>query len=338
MRSLLKHPAEWRTLAFMAIFVACSRTLWRCDAALAAAGPAGWLLLLLLWFTLCFFSAIAAVITHNALHVPAFNYAAPQLALQCLLTVAYGQPVSVYLPIHNRSHHRHTGTCRDLMRPQKMPHRWNALNLFTAFLYSPGTGAGVRFLVRFVRAQWRVGKPLVLTWALEASALLITLAVGFRTSWWRGLLYLYVPQMCSQWFITMINFVQHDGCEVDPSHRGVNFARNFTGSWFNFFTLNNGYHTIHHLKPGLHWSVLPAHHARTVKPHIAPSLDVPDFTRFFWRRMWVRDDYLGNPVPPFHHEDDEIVDFATAESFMDDVSVIPSVRRRRSCSPARKKD
>ena len=73
--------------------------------------------------------------------------------------------------------------------------------------------------------------------------------------------------MCSQWFITMINFVQHDGCEVDPSHRGVNFARNFTGSWFNFFTLNNGYHTIHHLKPGLHWSVLPAHHARTVKPH-----------------------------------------------------------------------
>ena len=78
--------------------------------------------------------------------------------------------------------------------------------------------------------------------------------------------------------------------------------------------------------------------ARTVKPHIAPSLDVPDFTRFFWRRMWVRDDYLGNPVPPFHHEDDEIVDFAAAESFMDDVSVIPSVRRRRSCSPARKKD
>ena len=112
MRSLLKHPAEWRTLAFMAIFVACSRTLWRCDAALAAAGPAGWLLLLLLWFTLCFFSAIAAVITHNALHVPAFNYAAPQLALQCLLTVAYGQPVSVYLPIHNRSHHRHVPVCR----------------------------------------------------------------------------------------------------------------------------------------------------------------------------------------------------------------------------------
>ena len=144
MRSLLKHPAEWRTLAFMAIFVACSRTLWRCDTALAAAGPAGWLLLLLLWFTLCFFSAIAAVITHNALHVPAFNYAAPQLALQCLLTVAYGQPVSVYLPVHNRSHHRHTGTRADLMRPQKMPHRWNALNLFTAHLYSPGTGAGVR--------------------------------------------------------------------------------------------------------------------------------------------------------------------------------------------------
>ena len=129
------------------------------------------------------------MITHNALHVPAFNYAAPQLALQCLLTVAYGQPVSVYLPIHNRSHHRHTGTRADLMRPQKMPHRWNALNLFTAHLYSPGTGAGVRFLVRFVRAQWGVGKRLVLTWALEASALVVAMAVGFRASWWRGLLY-----------------------------------------------------------------------------------------------------------------------------------------------------
>ena len=34
----------------------------------------------------------------------------------------------------------------------------------------------------------------------------------------------------------------------------------------NWFTFNNGYHGIHHMKPGLHWSLAPEVHAKELAP------------------------------------------------------------------------
>lgn len=41
---------------------------------------------------------------------------------------------------------------------------------------------------------------------------------------------------------------QHDGCDENSKY---NFSRNFVGKWFNFLLFNNGYHTIHHMSPGM---------------------------------------------------------------------------------------
>ena len=35
-----------------------------------------------------------------------------------------------------------------------------------------------------------------------------------------------------------------------------NNARNFIGPVINYLTFNNGYHTIHHMYPSMHWSRL----------------------------------------------------------------------------------
>jgi len=51
--------------------------------------------------------------------------------------------------------------------------------------------------------------------------------------------------------------LQHDGCDEGNN---INSARNFTGSIINYLTFNNGYHTIHHMNPKLHWSKLPEMH------------------------------------------------------------------------------
>jgi len=46
-----------------------------------------------------------------------------------------------------------------------------------------------------------------------------------------------------------------------------------TDPLYNLRTLNLGYHTAHHLRPRLHWSKLPALHARIVAG-IPPELVV----------------------------------------------------------------
>jgi fatty acid desaturase len=40
--------------------------------------------------------------------------------------------------------------------------------------------------------------------------------------------------------------------EEDPSK-----SMNTVGNWLNFFIFNQGYHSVHHRYPGIHWSQIP---------------------------------------------------------------------------------
>jgi fatty acid desaturase len=62
-------------------------------------------------------------------------------------------------------------------------------------------------------------------------------------------------------FFLGVNLLQHDGCEPDSA---VDHSRDFTSGFMNFFFFNGGYHTAHHLKPGMHWSRLPEAHRQRV--------------------------------------------------------------------------
>ncbi|KAL1500290.1 hypothetical protein AB1Y20_012957 [Prymnesium parvum] len=163
---------------------------------------------------------------------------------------------------------------------------------------SPRERSGLKLAWNFYRAQWRVRRELVYTFFFELASLVVLMVAVFLISPRKSILYVYGAQTMGQAFINSINFLQHDGCEIDPAHDGFNHARNFTGWFFNYIFLNNGYHTIHHMKPGLHWSVLPAHHQRSVAPHIHPNLEVPCFRKHLWKTMWTREDYLGRPITP----------------------------------------
>ena len=61
---------------------------------------------------------------------------------------------------------------------------------------------------------------------------------------------------------------QHAGlASRDP----LRASRSIVDRRYNLRTLNLGYHTAHHLRPGLHWSKLPAFHA-TIAATIPPEL------------------------------------------------------------------
>jgi fatty acid desaturase len=61
---------------------------------------------------------------------------------------------------------------------------------------------------------------------------------------------------------------QHAGL---PTRDPLRASRSHLARGYNLRTLNLGYHTAHHLRPGLHWSKLPAFHA-TIAAAIPPEL------------------------------------------------------------------
>ncbi len=84
--------------------------------------------------------------------------------------------------------------------------------------------------------------------------------------------------------LVAINLFQHHAC--DPASKYGN-SRNFVGPVLNWFLVNNGYHTAHHLEPARHWSALPAAHAR-IADQIPAHLNEPSLPRYLWRFLRAR--------------------------------------------------
>src|SRR5204863_4795981 len=97
----------------------------------------------------------------------------------------------------------------------------------------------------------------------------LTLAM-FVHDFWTTLFFVAIPQLYGARCILRINLIQHDGCDTASEW---NHSRNFVGRAFNWIMCNNGYHTIHHNRAGLHWSVLAEAHEREVVPRIDARLD-----------------------------------------------------------------
>jgi beta-carotene hydroxylase len=68
-----------------------------------------------------------------------------------------------------------------------------------------------------------------------------------------------VPAFMALWGVQFTNWVQHVSC--DPDSRW-DHSRNFVSPWMNALVFDNGFHTVHHERPGLHWSLARAEHAR----------------------------------------------------------------------------
>ena len=284
---MLRYTADRRTIAFILTYFGLTAALWVWDPAWPVAVPMVVALMVLSW--------ICAVITHNVVHCPVFRAKRANKVFQVFLTMTYGHPVSSFVPGHNLSHHRFTETARDVMRTSKARHSFNLLNLFS---FAPSVGGAIfkgewlfTKAMRRQRPSWfrQMSIEFVVLWSVSLVLLVI--------DWRKFLVYFYLPHAFAAWGIITINLLQHDGCDA---HSEYNHSRNFTGKLFGWFTFNNGWHTAHHIKPGLHWSLLPAWHDENVAPHMDARLDEPSFFKYVWRAyLWKggqRLRYDGTPV------------------------------------------
>lgn len=241
------------------------------------------------------FSAFIQLISgHNAMHAPLFFSRRAQRCWQVVLSLTFSYPVSAFVPVHNLSHHKHLQTPKDVLRTTEVRHRSNLLNLLHHVVAST---IHIHVLnATYVRAMARRRSVWFAQVRVELIAVLVVGAVILALSPRAFLLFVLAPSFVGQSMIIGLGYLQHDGCDADTK---LHHSRNFLSPIFNWLIFNNGYHSIHHMQPGLHWSLAVAAHREHVAPHIHPALDQRSIVAYMWRTyVWPgrRLRFDGRPV------------------------------------------
>jgi fatty acid desaturase len=215
---------------------------------------------------------------HNHTHCPTFHGRFFNRLMDFWLTFLTGCSTSGIRVAHQVRHHGSSQSPEDFVRCSLvfgMP-AWRAL-----FSYVPKV---VMETWKHMKADMRLRKRVKLLRDITQERLFLWVVV-LLLAWWNVpgfLLFFLLPWIFGQWFLIVVNLPQHDGCDEQSRW---DHSRNVVGKLSNWFFLNNGYHTAHHEKPGLHWSLLPDWHEHHVKPNIHSHLNHLSLA-CFWRTWW----------------------------------------------------
>jgi fatty acid desaturase len=233
------------------------------------------------WITaaavLCF---RAHVVIHNHIHFRIFRRELANSVFHVAAALARGHTVCDTLLPHIHNHHPLRGRQGDWVSPDlagEAQGPWRILRYILVSTYTmqrERRRPGVSELTVLPRS-YRRSRP------FEKSLLGFAILLSLAWDWRMFLLHQALPWMLSLAMLVAINLFQHDGCdpESDSGH-----SRNFRGRWLNAFCFNNGYHTLHHDHPRMHWSDLPAACARE-GDRIPARCNEPSFPRYLWRNF-----------------------------------------------------
>lgn len=223
---------------------------------------------------------ICCVIAHNHMHVPTLRGRFWNSCFQLLLMFGSGQPPTGIITAHNERHHGHPDSDQDFVRTSLVGSRWNALNILIFPFRS--VSAMIREKPGDL-ARWKKSRPLLHRQALlERTVFHSILLFLLFVDWKSTLLHLVLPWLAAQLCLVGVNLLQHQDCDMDSEY---DHSRNLTGPLANWFLLNNGFHTAHHLRPGMHWSRLPEFHRTHIAPRINPELDHRTFIGLLVERL-----------------------------------------------------
>ncbi|MBX3272586.1 MAG: fatty acid desaturase [Sandaracinaceae bacterium] len=225
----------------------------------------------------CYLSFLNAVVIHNHLHKGMFKSRPLNRIFRGVLSFGALYPASANLASHNIVHHHFDDDGKpDWAAPDNVSFSWHLLNLLHfPNVVGPNTFNGVSRWAQTTRQQ-----DFRRQYLLEQLFAFGLTGVLFVFDFWTTLFFILLPQLWGARGILRINLIQHDGCDVTSEW---NHSRNFVGKWFNWVMCNNGYHTIHHNRAGLHWSALAEAHERECVSRMDPSLDEPSMVLYLLR-------------------------------------------------------
>jgi len=253
---MLRNPADVRTLVWTLVLMpgaAVTQYVWP--------SLAGWLAPLSIYLAYC-----AGVVAHNHNHAPTFVSRRANATFSAWISFFYGYPVFAWIPTHNENHHKFTNGEGDATRTTRFSSRNTAWAAFTYFFHSAGAQAPLikAFLMRTRRRNPRLFATFLGQYLVVIGGHLACLAFAI---WLHGLgrgAFVYasalgVPSALALWGLMFTNYLQHVDCDATSEW---DHSRNFVSPWMNYLIFDNGFHTVHHEKPGLHWSRTRAEHAR----------------------------------------------------------------------------
>jgi beta-carotene hydroxylase len=247
---------------------------------------------------LLYCSYLSGVLSHNQNHCPVFHSRRANLAYGAWLSFFYGFPIFAWIPTHNQNHHRYLNDEGDVTRTSRSP-RDGLLTLLTYPLVS--SRFQLPLVLRCARLALRRRSALAGRVVLESSALFAghlgaaALAVALHGFALGAVVYLAAfgaPALLGSYWMMLTNYLQHVGCDPRSEH---DHSRNFVSPFWNWFVFDNGYHTVHHQHPGLHWSRYRALH-RLSAARISPALSSPSLAHYALARYLFGS--TGQPALP----------------------------------------
>jgi fatty acid desaturase len=253
---MLRHRDDRRTLLWAFVLfpaVGFAPYVWP--------GLIPWALPLSLYLGFC-----AGVFSHNHNHSPTFKSRRLNAIYSAWLSVFYLFPTYVWIPSHNVNHHKYVNKAGDAT---------------ITWRYSKKNTWLIASTYYFVSAYWQ--GPVLKEYAQKAKASnpalyrqilvqratvvlahlgLLAFAIALRGARQGAAVYGFgflMPAFFANWSMIFINYIQHVHTDPWSEH---NHSRNFVSKLGNWMVFNNGYHTAHHESAGLHWSKLPAAHAK----------------------------------------------------------------------------
>lgn len=268
---MLKYHADLRSLLFMSIAAGMLIFLWIYGANMST----GWWILF--YAVQLLMAVIISTIVHNHQHLAMWETHSLNVLTDNFLTVFYGFPIFAWIPTHNSNHHVHINKEPDYTKTYMASEKNNLLTLLT---YPSLSGMIQQKAVgRYFMGLYKTNKKRFGYHLLQVISLITWILAAFILDWQKALLYVIIPQQVSLFTVLIFNYIQHIHADEESE---FNHSRNMTGRVLNFFLLNNGLHTAHHISPGTHWSRLDQKHAALVDK-IDPRLNEKNFGWYLLR-------------------------------------------------------
>lgn len=199
------------------------------------------------------------VMTHNAMHVNVFDSTIFNRIYRILLSIWQGGPVSTYESGHNKKHHIYLETNRDPTRCTKVQYDWDIVNILLFFVSTvPEIVENDNKYIHkaYLESNWKFLSYFLIEFITH---ICFTGTCTYVYGTYKTLIVYTLPTLGGKIMIITLNFLQHDGCDIKHKY---NHSRNFTGYILNFLCCNNGFHTVHHNNPRLHWRYAKKEHSK----------------------------------------------------------------------------